>query len=126
MIFKTTLVIGSVLATAGIVCFFALTGQIDAETIRAVGSVLFSIGVLIISGGLYIEARRIQMRYEAPKLAKPKDKKTERLCSSCNRDPSVVFCRVHVVRLCPACFEKHDDGKNCSYVPARRATAAYR
>lgn len=120
---KVTLVIGSLLAIAGLVCFFALSGQSQSEAIRAIGSALFSLGVLIAAAGVYLQARRIQAQYVTPAI---KTKKTERLCSQCNREPSLVFCRVHVLRLCLNCFEKHDDGANCSYVPARRATAAYK
>jgi hypothetical protein len=120
---KVTLVIGSLLAIAGVVCFLALFGQGQPEATRAIGSAMFSLGVLIIAAGVYLQARRLQAQYEAPAA---KTKKTERLCSQCNREPSLVFCRVHVLRLCLNCFEKHDDGANCSYVPARRATAAYK
>jgi len=120
---KVTLVIGTLLAVSGVVCFLALFGQTQSDAIRAIGSALFSLGVLIVAAGVYLQARRIQGQYETPAL---KSKKTERLCSQCNREPSLVFCRVHILRLCLNCFEKHDDGTNCSYVPARRATAAYK
>lgn len=120
---KVTLVIGSLLAVAGVIFFLALFGHGQTDEIRAIGSALFSIGVLIIAAGVYLQARRIQAQHEAPLV---KTKKTERLCSLCNREPSLVFCRVHILRLCVNCFDKHDDGTNCSYVPARRATAAYK
>jgi len=121
---KVTLVIGALLAVGGVVCFFAVFGQPQSEAIRAMGSALFSFGTLIAAGGVYWQARQIQARYQLPTAAR--NKKTERLCSSCNREPALVFCRVHQQRLCLACFDKHDDGINCSYVPARRATAAYK
>ena len=120
---KVTLVIGSLLAVAGAVCFLALFGQSQTDEIRTIGSAMFSLGVLIVAAGVYLQARRIQSQYQTPLV---KTKKTERLCSQCNREPAMVFCRVHVLRLCVNCFDKHDDGANCSYVPARRATAAYR
>lgn len=120
---KIVIALGSVLAVVGVVCFLALSGQGQADAIRALGSAFFAIGVLTVAGGVYLQARRIQAQFEVPAA---KTKKAERLCSVCNREPSVVFCRVHVLRLCLDCFEKHDDGANCSYVPAKRATAAYR
>lgn len=120
---KVTLVIGALLAVAGVVCFMAVFGQPQSEAIRSMGSALFSMGILIAAFGLYWHARRLQAQFQVPGS---KPKKTERLCSSCNREPSVLFCRVHVLRLCLNCLEKHDDGANCSYVPARRATAAYK
>lgn len=119
---KIAIIFGSVLALLGIICFLAVLGQGRAD-IRDIGSASFSIGVLTLAFGVYLRARRLQVLYEQPAS---KTKKTDRLCSSCNKEPSVLFCRVHVLRLCPSCFEKHDDGANCSYVPAKRATAAYK
>lgn len=120
---KVTLVIGALLAAAGVISFLAGFGQGQSEAIRSMGSALFSVGILIAAGGLYWQARRLQPQSQ-PSASKPK--KTERLCSSCNRESAVVFCRVHLQRLCLSCLEKHDDGRNCSYVPAKRATAAYK
>jgi hypothetical protein len=120
---KIIIVIGSLLAAIGAICFLALFGQSQSESIRALGSACFAIGVLIIASGVYLQARRLQ---PLEQITASKGKKTERLCSSCNREPSVLFCRVHVLRLCLNCFEKHDDGTNCSYFPAKRATAAYK
>jgi hypothetical protein len=120
---KIVIAIGSLLAAAGAICFLALFGQGHPDTIRSVGSACFAIGVLIIATGVYLQARRLQAQFEVPIS---KSKKTERLCSACNREPAIVFCRVHVLRLCLNCLEKHDDGTNCSYVPAKRATAAYK
>ena len=120
---KVTLVIGGLLAIAGVVCFLAVFGQSQADTMRSMGSALFSVGILMAAGGLYWQARRLQPQIQ---ISASKPKKTERLCSSCNREPALVFCRVHILRLCLNCFDKHDDGANCSYVPAKRAAAAYK
>jgi len=120
---KFIIAIGSVLAAAGAICFLALFGQGPSDTIRAVGSACFAVGILIVASGVYLLARQLQAKYE---VTASKTRKTDRLCSSCNREPSLFFCRVHVLRLCLDCFEKHDDGVNCSYVPAKRATAAYK
>jgi hypothetical protein len=121
---KLIIVIGSLLAATGAICFLALSDQGQSDAIRSLGSACFAVGVLAIACGIYLQARKLQPATETPSASKTK--KTERLCSSCNREPSVLFCRVHVLRLCLDCFEKHDDGTNCSYVPARRATAAYK
>jgi hypothetical protein len=120
---KVTLVIGALLAVAGVVCFLAVFGQTQSEAIRSMGSALFSVGILTAAAGVYWQARRLQAQLPSS-VSKPK--KTDRLCSSCNREPAVVFCRVHVLRLCLNCLDKHDDAKNCTYVPAKRATAAYK
>lgn len=120
---RIAIAFGSVLAGIGAICFLALSGRQQSDAIRALGSASFALGILIISCGIYLQARRLRQLHEQPSS---KPKKTERLCSSCNREPSVLFCRVHVLRLCLNCFDKHDDGTNCSYVPAKRATAAYK
>ena len=122
--FKVTLVIGIALSLAGVTLFFASIGQPSSSAgINAGASLFFSMGLVVMSLGFYLQGRKL--RSELP-AALVKSKKTERLCSICNQESSQVFCRVHVARLCLGCFEKHDDGKNCLYVPARRAAAAYK
>lgn len=124
---KVTIALGSLLAIVGAICFLAMSGQGQSESIRPIGSAFFALGVLIIAAGVYLHARQIQARYQpAASKGALKTKKTDRLCSSCNQEPAVMFCRVHILRLCAGCFDKHDDGANCSYVPAKRATAAYK
>ena len=118
---KTTGLLGTLLVIAGIVCLIAGIGQESSEVLVAVGSALFSLGVLVAAVGIYFQARKLQQESQPPE---PKIKKTDKLCNSCNREPALVFCRVHVLRLCPECMEQHDD-KNCSYVPATRAIAAF-
>lgn len=118
---KTTGLLGALLVISGIVCLIAGIGQESSEVLVAVGSALFSLGVLVAAAGIYIQARKLQREYRPEES---KIKKTDKLCSSCNREPALVFCRVHVLRLCPECMDQHDD-KSCSYVPATRAVAAF-
>lgn len=121
---KVTFVIGSILAAIGIVCYVSTIGQPShSEPIVATASTFFSMGILVIAAGLYWQGRRLQGEHQQQTI---QVKKTDRLCSVCNRESAQVFCRVHVLRLCPNCIDKHDDGKNCLYVPARRAAAAYK
>lgn len=120
---KVTLVIGGIFAAIGIVCYVSTIGQPHSEAIVATASFFFSMGVLVISSALYIRGRRLQGEHQQQIVMV---KKTDRLCSSCNREPAQVFCRVHVLRLCSNCIDRHDDGKNCLYVPAKRAAAAYK
>jgi len=122
--FKVTLVIGIILSGLGVTLFFAGIGQPSSSAgINAGASLFFSMGLVVMSLGFYLEARKLRPQLPTAQL---KSKKTDRLCSVCNQETAQVFCRVHVARLCPGCFEKHDDGKNCLYVPARRAAAAYK
>src|SRR5579863_5004085 len=100
---KVAIALGSVLAAFGIICFLAVIGHSRSD-IRDIGSACFSVGGIIVAFGLYLQARRLQVVYQQTTA---KAKKTDRLCSSCNKEPSVLFCRVHVLRLCLNCFEKH-------------------
>jgi len=122
--FKVTLVIGIILSILGITLFFAGIGQPSTSVgINAGASLFFSMGLVVMALGFYLEGRKFRPQLPGTQV---KSKKTDRLCSVCNQETAQFFCRVHVARLCLACFEKHDDGKNCLYVPARRAAAAYK
>ena len=114
---------GALLALGGVICFIAMLGQGHSEPLVAIGSAGFSLGALVIALGFYLQAARIRSSLAAKN---GKSRKAERLCSVCNQEQAGVFCRVHVLRLCSSCLEKHDDGKNCLYVPAYRAAAAYK
>jgi hypothetical protein len=124
---KVIYALGACLAVLGIVVLLASLGQSNRELILSVGSLFFSLGALIIASGFYLHGRRLKSEFQAaaPKERKP-DRKTEKICSVCNQETAQVFCRVHVLRLCSNCLERHDDGRNCLYVPAKRAAAAYK
>jgi len=106
-----------------------MTGQ-PSDAIRGMGLLLFSFGVLLAALGVYSRSRQpAQALAQAQGLETQGSvvkKKTDRVCSVCNRYRAEVFCRVHIARLCPGCMNTHDDGKNCLYVPATRASAAYK
>jgi hypothetical protein len=125
--FKVTYVIGACLAALGLIALIAAWGGSSQELLLAVGSSVFSLGALIIGAGFYLHGRKLKAEFQvnAPKEKKT-DRKTERMCSVCNQEAAQVFCRVHVLRLCSNCLENHDDGRNCLYVPAKRAAAAYK
>jgi len=115
------------LAGAGVVTLIAAAQSKAAEDIIALGSALFCVGILLVALGFYLRARKLSSEYQISGAKDKKiDRKTERICSICNQDSAQVFCRVHVLRLCLNCLDKHDDGRNCLYVPAKRAAAAYK
>jgi hypothetical protein len=125
--FKVTYIIGACIATLGLVVLAAGFGQSNRELILSVGSSTFSFGAMILASGFYLHGRKLKSQFEATTSKDRKlDRKTEKMCSVCNQETAQVFCRVHVLRLCSTCLEKHDDGRNCLYVPARRAAAAYK
>ncbi|HJX83566.1 MAG TPA: hypothetical protein VJ723_04400 [Candidatus Angelobacter sp.] len=120
---KLVFAISGLLAALGIVLLASqLTGS-ASDTLRGAGLLLLGCGMMLAAIRLYVDARRIRSEFEA---TLPKKKKTDRLCSVCNRNRAEVFCRVHIARLCLTCLTTHDDGKNCLYVPASRASAAYK
>lgn len=125
--FKVTYVIGALIGTAGLVVLAAGLGQSNRELILSVGSSTFTFGAMILATGFYLHGRKLRSEFQATASKEKKlDRKTEKMCSVCNQEAAQVFCRVHVLRLCSTCLERHDDGRNCLYVPAKRAAAAYR
>jgi len=110
-------------AIAGIALLASQVGDSPSDSLRGAGLFLFSCGILAAALGFYLPARRMNADSEAPAAKK---KKGDRVCSVCNDRRAEVFCRVHVARLCLVCLGTHDDGRNCLYVPAARASAAYK
>jgi hypothetical protein len=125
--FKAIYALGACFATLGIVAVLAALHQANRDLILSVGSSFFSMGALILGAGFYLHGRKLRSEFQvASAKEKKSDRKAEKICSVCNQEPAQVFCRVHVLRLCSGCLERHDDGRNCLYVPARRAAAAYK
>lgn len=118
---KLIFIVGGSVTLLGVAFLIGALEQGGSEGLISAGSGVFSLGVLVVALGFYLQARNLRRAYqpEASRL-----KKTDKLCSLCNQEPALVFCRVHVLRLCPECLEKHDD-KTCSYVPSYRAVAAF-
>ena len=120
---KIIFAISALLAALGIVILASqLTGS-ATDTLRGAGLLLLGCGMILAAFRFYVDARKIKAEFET---TLPKKKKTDRLCSVCNRNRAEMFCRVHIARLCLPCMATHDDGKNCLYVPASRASAAYK
>jgi|ERR1700694_5974521 len=125
--FKVTYVIGACIAISGLVVLAAGISQSNRELILSMGSSAFSFGALVLALGFYLHSRKLRSEFQATASKEKKlDRKTDKMCSVCNQEIAQVFCRVHVLRLCPGCLEKHDDGRNCLYVPSKRAAAAYK
>ncbi|HEV2989301.1 MAG TPA: hypothetical protein VG759_12725 [Candidatus Angelobacter sp.] len=125
--FKVIYVLGACSAILGIAVLLGSSGQSSRELTLSVGASFFSFGALLIAAGFYLHSRKIRSEFEAATAKDKKaDKKSEKICSVCNQEAAQVFCRLHVLRLCPNCLERHDDGRNCLYVPAKRAAAAYK
>ena len=124
--FSITIAFSVLLGLAGIIIIASQATGESSDTVRAAGLFVFSCGVLLAAFGLYQRARQSESAAVSDAATLPRKKKTDRQCSVCNRNRAEVFCRVHILRLCLNCMNTHDDGRNCSYVPASRATAAYK
>jgi sulfite exporter TauE/SafE len=124
---KVIYVLGACFAALGIAALLAASGQSSRELVLSVGASFFSLGILMIAAGFYLHSRKLKSQFQAAAVKEKKaDRKTEKICSVCNQEAAQVFCRVHVLRLCSNCLDRHDDGRNCLYVPAKRAAAAYK
>ena len=125
--FKVIYVVGGCFATLGIIALLGSLGQSNRDLILSAGASSFSLGTLMVAAGFYLHSRRLKSQFEAASSKEKRvDRKTEKICSVCNQEVAQVFCRLHVLRLCSNCLDRHDDGRNCLYVPAKRAAAAYK
>jgi hypothetical protein len=98
----------------------ALHSESDPSLLAAGGG-LFSLGALIIAGGIYLKARALQSQASAEPPA-PK-KRVRGGCELCGTQDPVIHCRVHQLQLCPTCLANHYDFRSCAYVPSTRRPA---
>jgi len=102
-------------------CF--VPGALRAEgdpSLLAAGGGVFSIGILVIAGGIYLKARALQSEAGAePPVPK---KRVRGGCELCASEDPVIQCRVHQLQLCPTCLSNHYDFRSCAYVPTTRRT----
>lgn len=103
-------------------CFLpaALHNDADASLLAVAGGV-FSLGILIIAGGVYLKTRALQG--QRPAEASAAKKRVRGGCELCASHDPVIQCRVHQLQLCPACLANHYDFRSCVYVPTTRRPA---
>lgn len=115
--------VGSFIAFVGLCFMPAAFGPDPDQTMLGAGAVIFSTGLLLIAGGLYVKARALGA---APAAHSPAPGKRPRKanCDRCGKDEPVIQCRVHQIHLCADCLSEHYDFRSCAYVPStRRGTA---
>ncbi len=104
------------------VCFVpAILERRREVDLVAVGSLLFGLGSLVVSTGLYVKAAILRAETGATDLAL-----TRRIhggCELCATESPVVHCKVHQLHLCGNCLTKHYDFRSCAYVPSSRSVA---
>ncbi|MBI3645544.1 MAG: hypothetical protein HY233_06240 [Acidobacteriales bacterium] len=115
--------VGSLIAFVGLCFMPAAFGPDTDRTMLCAGAVLFSTGLLLIAGALYIKARSLG---GAPAANSPAPGKRPRKanCDRCGKDEPVIQCRVHQIHLCGDCLTEHYDFRSCAYVPSTRRGAA--
>ena len=116
-----------IITVGGFVMFIALCllpGALHGEpdtSLLAAGGAMFSIGILCVSGGLYLKARFLQSKAGSEPAA-PK-KRVRGGCELCGTQDPVIHCRVHQLQLCATCLANHYDFRSCAYVPTTRRPA---
>jgi len=114
---------GAVLMVIGL-CFLpaALSDHPDADMLE-IGACQFSLGALIMAGGIYAKARLLQFAIASGEPRKEPATSTQRIrggCDLCGSEAPVVQCKVHQLHLCGSCLAQHYDVRSCAYVPTTR------
>jgi|GEM_PF-1858248 len=88
----------------------------------AVGGMIFSFGCLLTSGGFYLSSRAASSHAGGTSGKPTTSVKKFKIgnCALCKVEAAVVRCMTHAVPVCSNCLMKHDNGKNCEYLPNMR------
>lgn len=111
--------VGCFVAFTGLCFIPAAFGPNPDRSFLAPGAVIFSMGILLVSGSIYVKARvRTSGMAESPSAPAKKARKAS--CDRCGQDEPVIQCRVHQLHLCGDCLAGHYDFRACAYVPSTR------
>jgi len=129
--------IGVIMVTLGVLALISgfgkgLNGQGRDITAITIGGMMFSFGMMVIAGGFYMAAAKIDLGPPGNAPQQQPRSRTETIstrkfkvgnCAVCKNNPALMRCMTHMVPLCAACMTKHDNGTNCEYIPmARKAS----
>jgi len=114
--------IGSLTAFLGLCFLPAAFGPNGDRELLGAGSAILSMGILLISSGLYAKARALGAPASASAAAAERSRRSN--CDRCGKNEPVIQCRVHQVHLCPDCLRNHYDFRSCAYVPSPRRGAS--
>ena len=110
---------GCFIAFVGLCFIPAAFGPNADRSMLGPGSVIFSMGILLIAGALYVKARtHTAATAENPAAASKRNRKAS--CDRCGEQEPVIQCRVHQLHLCGDCLAGHYDFRACAYVPSTR------
>ncbi|MGA2003041.1 MAG: hypothetical protein ABSG70_06660 [Terriglobales bacterium] len=113
----------------GLGCFFGFAGLCflpaafglhPDNTLLSAGAMLFCLGMVLASSGMYVKARHLAV------LTPPSSdiKRGRKLCDVCSKQKAVIQCRVHQLQICGDCLEDHYDFRSCAYAPTVRQVGA--
>jgi hypothetical protein len=108
-------------------CFLpgAFSGHPDTDMLE-IGACQFSLGALVVAGGIYAKARILQFAIASGEPRKDSGTANQRVrggCDLCGSEAPVVQCRVHQLHLCGGCLAQHYDVRSCAYVPTTRTAS---
>ena len=113
--------LGCFIAFVGLLVLPVAFGPDPDRTMLGAGAVVFSSGLMLMAGGMYIKARLLVNM--APASAAPAKRSRKTNCDRCGQNEPVIQCRVHQLHLCADCLGSHYDFRSCAYVPSTRRTA---
>jgi|SRR5579859_4107747 len=115
--------IGTLVALSGIAGVGMGLKTADQDpTALAIGGMIFSFGILMVSAGLFLETRMPKLGAAGGRAGARTEIRKFKVgnCATCKVEAAVVRCMTHSVPLCVACMGKHDNGKTCEYLPSAR------
>ncbi len=101
-------------------------GPHPGQDMLEIGACQFSLGALIVAGGIYAKARVVQFAIAAGEPRKEVATANQRVrggCDLCGTEAPVVQCKVHQLHLCGTCLTQHYDVRSCSYIPTSRTSS---
>jgi hypothetical protein len=114
---------GAVLMLIGLCFLPAALGEPRDADLLELGACQFSLGAIIVAGGIYAKARVLQLGTASGEPRKEPAISNQRVrggCDLCRAEAPVVQCQVHQLHLCGSCLAKHYDVRSCVYVPTTR------
>lgn len=122
-ILKTLIVLGGLLSLAGLLAVpSALYSETRDQELLGTALAFFGMGALIVSLGLYFQARALRASIHADPnlLALLNASKRKGTCDNCKSAAPLIQCTMHRVSLCGTCLVQHYEPRGCVYVPAIR------
>jgi hypothetical protein len=105
------IVLGVIVSFAGLCIVASAVGKTSDPGLMAFGACLFSIGAVIIAGGIYIKARTMKVSTATNSLQTPLITPKKRGgCDLCGPE----------LHLCGNCLAQHYDLRSCIYIPTPR------